>query len=404
MAPFAPEPTDQHESEEFARLLAASETETLQLQPGQSLEATVVKLTSEWVFLDTGRKGEGVLDRKELTAEDGGSVVVAEGDRIKVFFLGMNSGEMRFTTRLGRGSGAPAQLEEAWRNAVPVEGAVEKEIKGGFEIRLAGSTRAFCPYSQFDLRRIDDAAAQIGKTFVFRITQFGENGRNLVVSRRVLLEEEARKRAAALRETLRVGAIVHGTITSLRDFGAFIDVGGIEGLIPISEIAWGRIDHPSDLLAVGASVDVAVKSLDWEKKRFSFSLRETLADPWGQIAERYPVGSYQVGKVSRLTPFGAFVTIGEGVDGLLHISKLGAGRRLSHPREVLKEGETVEVQIEGIDREQRRVSLALAETTRQAAEEESTMVSFRQQAQEQSGKSMGTLGDLLRAKLDKTGR
>jgi small subunit ribosomal protein S1 len=403
MAPFAPEPSDQEESDEFAQLLASSETETLQLHPGQALEATVVKLTTEWVFLDTGRKGEGVLDRKELLAEDG-SLPVAEGDRLKVFFLGMDSGEMRFTTRLGKGGGAPAQFEEAWRSAVPVEGVVEKEIKGGFEVKLAGSTRAFCPYSQFDLHRVVDASVLLGKPFSFRITQFSENGRNLVVSRRVLLEEEAQQRAAALRETLRVGMVVRGTITSLRDFGAFIDIGGIEGLIPISEIAWGRIEHPSDLLSVGASVEVTVKSLDWEQKRFSFSLRDTLADPWSQTTERFPVGSYHTGKVSRLAPFGAFVALGEGVDGLLHISKLGAGRRLSHPREVLKEGETVEVQIEGVDREQRRISLGLAEVTRQATEEANSIASFRQQAEQQGSKSMGTLGDLLRAKLDKGGR
>ncbi|HLO27359.1 MAG TPA: S1 RNA-binding domain-containing protein [Geobacteraceae bacterium] len=193
---------------------------------------------------------------------------------------------------------------------------------------------------------------------------------------------------------------VRGTVTSIRDFGAFIDVGGVEGLIPVSEIGWGRVANVGDVLAVGQEVTVVIKKIDWENDRFSFSLKETLADPWDKVAEKFPAGSYHRGVVARLAPFGAFVTLGEGVDGLIHISKLGAGKRISHPREVLKEGEKVEVKIEAVDRENKRLSLSLADVSREEEEAAQTLETFRKSAEE-GPKGMGTLGDLLKAKMER---
>jgi small subunit ribosomal protein S1 len=190
---------------------------------------------------------------------------------------------------------------------------------------------------------------------------------------------------------------VAGTVTSLQDYGAFIDIGGLEGLLPISEIGWSRVENVRDVLSVGQQLKVVIKSIDREKERISLSLKDTLSDPWDQALDKFPEGSFHTGKVSRLAPFGAFVTLGDGVDGLIHISKLGAGKRINNPREVLKEGDVVEVKVESVNRAERRISLALAGVARAAEEEETTLAEYRLQASE-APKGMGTLGDMLQAR------
>lgn len=391
---------EENDGETFAELFEKSATRTNWLEPGQKLTARVLKVSAEWIFIDTGQKGEGVVDRKEFLDLDG-NITVKEGDSISAYFLSSSHGEMRFTTRIGGGgTTGSAQLEDAWRSGVPVEGLVEKEIKGGFEIKLGGTARAFCPFSQIALRRVDNAESLIGTRLAFRITDYAENGRNIVVSRRSLLEEEQRRLKDEAQAGIEEGMTVAGTVTSLQDFGAFVDIGGLEGLIPISEIGWSRVKDVRDVLSVGQQVQVVVKTIDREKDRISLSLKDTLADPWDQVSQQYPEGSFHTGSVSRLAPFGAFITLASGVDGLLHISKLGAGKRINHPREVLKEGEIVEVRIESFDRANRRLSLALAGVARAAEEEEATLAEFRRQASEAPA-GMGTLGDLLQARMNK---
>ena len=369
------------------------------LKPGEKVNARVLKVTAEWVFLDTAQKGEGVVDRKELTDLDG-NLTVKEGDNIAVYFLSSSRGEMRFTTKVGSGAAGNSQLEEAYQAGVPVEGVVEKEIKGGYEVKLAGSTRSFCPYSQMSLRRTENPEAFVGNRFQFRITEYAERGRNIIVSRRAILEEEQRRLREEATSNLSEGMTVTGTVTSLRDFGAFVDIGGIEGLIPISEMGWTRVKDVRDVLSVGENVKVVVKSIDREKERISLSLKDTLADPWEEVAQKFPEGSFHTGTVARLTPFGAFVTLASGVDGLIHISKLGAGKRINHPREVVNEGESVEVKVEGVDRAARRISLALAGAARAADEEASTLAAFRNQSAE-APQGMGTFAELLKKKSEK---
>jgi small subunit ribosomal protein S1 len=390
---------EDNDGESFAELFEKSAKKTNWLEPGQKLTARVLKVSAEWIFIDTGQKGEGVVDRKELLDLDG-NITVKEGDNITAYFLSSNHGEMRFTTRIGSGTSGSTQLEDAWRSGVPVEGLVEKEIKGGFEIKLGGTARAFCPFSQVALRRVDNAESLIGTRLAFRITDYAENGRNIVVSRRSLLEEEQRLLKEEAQSGIEEGMTVAGTVTSLQDFGAFVDIGGLEGLIPISEIGWSRVKDVCDVLSVGQQVQVVVKAVDREKDRISLSLKDTLTNPWDQVEQQYPEGSFHTGSVSRLAPFGAFVTLASGVDGLLHISKLGAGKRINHPREVLKEGENVEVRIESFDRANRRLSLALAGVARAAEEEEATLAEFRRQSSEAPA-GMGTLGDLLQARINK---
>ncbi|ACM21880.1 RNA-binding S1 domain protein [Geotalea daltonii FRC-32] len=387
--------------ESFADLFEKSFSAQTRLEPGQKIDAKIMKISGDWIFLDTGRKGEGVLEKKELLNADG-EVTVKEGETITTWFLGMVNNELRFTTKLGSGAAGKSQLEDAWRNGIPVDGHVEKEVKGGFEVKISGSVRAFCPYSQIAMRRLDNGADVIGKHLSFRITEYGENGRNLVLSHRAILEEEAAKQKEAQKEILKEGMTVRGTITSIRDFGAFVSIGSIEGLLPISELGWTRVKDVSEVLSVGQNVEVVVKQIDWEHDRISFSLKDTLADPWDNVAANYPEGSFHRGQVARLAQFGAFVTLASGIDGLIHISKLGAGKRINHPREVLKEGETVEVKVESVDRENRRLSLSLAEVSRAAEEEERTIEDFRRSSAESATKTMGTLGDLLKTKLEKT--
>jgi small subunit ribosomal protein S1 len=390
---------EEPESEEsFAEMLEQSLLGAKELKPGQKVEAKVLQIGPQWVFLDVGQKGEGVLDVKELQDEEG-KVAVAAGDKLTAYFLSAAGGELRFTTRLGAGAAGAAQLEEAWRSGIPVEGRLEKEVKGGYEVRLAGGLRAFCPFSQLGLRREDFPETIAGQTRSFKVIQFGEQGRNIVVSHRAILEEERALQREALKGTLEEGMVVKGRVTSLRDFGAFVDIGGIEGLLPISEISYSRIEDISQVLQVGQELEVAVKKLDWEANRFSFSLRDTLADPWQKVGSVYVEGGTCTGTVARLTPFGAFVTLEDGIDGLVHISKLGAGRRLKHPGEVLKDGQQLTVTIEKIDREARRISLVPVGTAQEAEKAEAAVKAPASYSDKPAGQGMGTLGDMLKKQL-----
>ena len=378
--------------ENFAELLERSLARPSRLEPGEKIEAKILKIGAEWVFLDVGQKGEGVLDIKELLDADG-RLTVSVGDRVHAYFLGRDEGELRFTTRIGGGASGTAQLEQAWEGGIPVEGRLEQEIKGGYEVKLPGGVRAFCPFSQLGLGRQQSPGEAIGQTLSFRITQFGEKGRNIVVSHRAILEEERRRQREALKKTLREGMIVQGKVTNIAAFGAFVDIGGIEGLLPISELGWGRTQNVSDVLQLHQNVEVEIKSLDWEKERFTFSLRSTLADPWARVGTAYTRGSTHTGTVARLAPFGAFITLEEGIDGLLHISKIGEGRRINHPREVLREGQKLAVTVEEIDPERRRLSLSLA--AQGPGEADTAAYVNRPPA------SMGTFGELLKEGLEK---
>ncbi len=385
--------------ESFADLFEKSFKKQVRLEPGQMVEAVIVKISGDWIFLDLGGKGEGYLDKKEMTDESG-NLKVKEGDTVRAYFVSSEYNEMHFTTKIGSGPGRQAQMEDAWRNHIPVEGTISKEMKGGFEVKIGGSVRAFCPFSQSGIRREENQADYIGKSLSFKIIEYGEDGRNIVLSRKVILEEERRKKKQELKTALQEGMKVTGKVTSIQKFGAFVDIGGIEGLLPVSEIAWSRTEKVGDILSVGQEVEVIIKKIDWDLERFSFSLKDALPDPWDRVADAYPVGSFHSGTVSRLAPFGAFVTLKEGVDGLLHISKLVSGRRISHPREVLKEGQSVEVKIEAYDAAQRKLSLSLAEISREEEEAAATLKDYQKKAAA-APKAMGSLGDLLKEKMGK---
>jgi len=379
----------------FAEMFEASlSTVGQQLEPGKKIEATILQIGSDWTFLDVGQKGEGVLSTAELLNNDG-ELQYAAGDTISAYFLSRAGGELRFTTKIGGSGSGTEQLENAYQSGIPVDGTIEKEIKGGFEVKLAGNVRAFCPFSQTGLRQAEPADL-IGQSLSFKITQFSERGRNIVVSHRAILDEEREQLRVSLRETLKEGMVVKGTVTNIRDFGAFLDIGGIEGLLPISEISYGRVENIEEILSVGQELEVAVKRIDWDNNKFSFSLRDTQADPWNKVGSIYQVGKQYPGKVSRLAQFGAFVTLEDGIDGLLHISKLGEGKRIRHPQDVVSVGQQLQVVVEKIDQDERRISLALA-----GQQNEFEETSYSDQAASSAG--LGTLGDLLKASQQKKG-
>ncbi|PIE55810.1 MAG: 30S ribosomal protein S1 [Desulfobulbus propionicus] len=380
--------------ERFEDLLDENSVKQKRLTPGDRVQATIAGISGESIFLDIGGKSEGVLDAAELRGEDG-TVDAEPGDTLSVYFLAQRNGELIFTARLGAGQTTPREIEDAYHSGIPVKGQVTEEVKGGFSVSVAGQ-RCFCPYSQMDIRRIESAEEYLEKTFDFRVIEFGNSGRNIIVSARAILEEQREQARQHLIDVLHVGDRVSGVVTSLRDFGAFVDLGGVDGLIPISELAWGQTERVTDVLSLGQKVDVVIKSLDWDRDRISLSLRDTLENPWDSVMTSFPVGSHHVGRVSRLAQFGAFVTLTPGVDGLLHISKLGAGRRIVHPREVLETGQEISVRIENIDQEKQRISLAPEDYAR---EETDADAEHQLPPATTMNTSMGTLGDLLKAQL-----
>ncbi|MGZ3578162.1 MAG: 30S ribosomal protein S1 [Syntrophales bacterium] len=392
-----------NEEKSFAELFGETEVRKDFLEPGQKIEAVIVKITQDWIFLDLGGKSEGYLDRKEL-ADENGNLSVKEGDCIEAYFLSSRHNEKLFTTRIGAGDSARIHIEEVWRSGIPIEGVVEREIKGGFEIKLAGDMRGFCPYSQIDIRRAENAKDYVGRRLPFRITEYEERGRNIILSARAILEEQKKKDEEARKAELHEGMLVKGTVVSIRDFGAFLDIGGLQGLLPISEIGWDRVEDIYARLSVGQTFDVVIAKMDPQNNRVSFSLKQTLSDPWNEAEAKYPEGTFHTGTVVRLMKFGAFVNLGPGVDGLLHISKLGKGKRIVHPSDVVKEGQVIEVRIDTIDKEQKRISLSIPEA--EAPDDAARKIEKKSadDSQEYVGEapvSLGSLGDIMKRNVGK---
>jgi len=277
-----------NKEESFAELFEKSFKKQGKLEPGQVVEAQIVKISSDWIFLDLGGKGEGYLDKKEMM-NDTGELTVKEGETVRAYFISAENNEMHFTTKVGSGPGKQTQLEDAWRSGIPIDGTVVKEMKGGFEIKIAGSVRAFCPYSQMGLRREEQQVEYAGRSLPFIIIEYAENGRNIVVSRKPILEKERQGKVDELKATLKEGMKVKGTVISIQKFGAFVNIGGVEGLLPVSEIAWSRTEKVSDILSIGQTVEVIIKKLDWQQNRFSFSLKDAMPDPWERVGDTFPI-------------------------------------------------------------------------------------------------------------------
>ncbi len=381
--------------EKFTDLFQAKTVTRPALKPGDRVQAVIAAINGENIFIDVGVKSEGLLNAGEVRDENG-ELSVSVGDTIDVFLRSARGGEMTFTTRIGSGQVSSQELEDAFHSGIPVQGKVQEEIKGGFAVTVAGQ-RGFCPYSQMDIRRIENAEEYIEQTLTFKIIEFGNRGKNIILSARALLEEQRLEAREKLKETLEEGMQVPGTVMSIRDFGAFVDIGGVDGLIPVSELAWGQTERVEDVVHIGQQVEVQLKRLDWDNDKISLSLRETTPNPWDEVTEKYPLGSTHMGVVSRLAAFGAFITLEPGVDGLLHISKMGGGRRINHPREIMEPGQEFTIKIDGVEQEKKRISLIPDDYTKEEQSDEK----FVPRSSESIPQSMGTFGDLLKTQIKK---
>jgi small subunit ribosomal protein S1 len=371
---------------------------------GDKVRGTVVAVGEEQVFIDLGGKSEGIMDPAALRGQDG-VLTVAVGDTVEAVVTGIDeeSGALFLGDQKGRHLHGTEELEQAYRERLPVQGRVTGAIKGGLEVQIAGH-RAFCPASQIDIRFVEDLSEFVGQHLDFRITKL-EGGRklNLVVSRRTILEEQQRTEAEALRARLVEGAVLTGTVRSIKDYGVFVDLGGIEGMIHISELAFHRVQHPSELLGEGQQVEVAVLRIEQtgdpkRPEKIALSMRALARDPWTDVPNRYPVGTRVQGKVTRLQGFGAFVELAPGVEGLVHISELGTGRRVNHPNEVLTSGQQVEAVVLDLDLEKKRIGLSLDEA--KTAEAGVDLGAYAAPAKTEEG-NVGSFGALLKESMKK---
>jgi small subunit ribosomal protein S1 len=345
----------------FASYFESTLSKMEKLKPGQQIETEIVSISNDCIFLQLSGKSEGVLDRAELTDADG-KLTVKEGDTVKVFFRDAKNGEMHFTTRIAGESAGASALENAFKNGIPVDGLVEKEIKGGYEVKI-GETRAFCPFSQMGARRTEDSAQYVGKRLTFKIQEFKDRGRSILVSNRAILEEERKEQLEELKKTLHEGMTVKGTIKSIQDFGAFVDLDGVQALLPVSEISRSRVEDIHAVLAVGQEIEADLIRVDWKTERLTLSMKSREADPWANVREKYLKDSKHTGTVVRIADFGAFVSLESGVDGLIHISEMRGEDKFGNPKVMVKAGDTVVVRVLDVDVSKRRISLKPASST-----------------------------------------
>ena len=352
-------PVEEEVEEDFETLFAESSEKRGQMntdfQVGDQITGIIAAITEETVFVDLGSKSEGSLSRGEFVDSEG-ELSVSVGDEITAFVSDMRHG-IELTTALGGGQHSAEQLQQAYESKIPVEGKVTGFNKGGLEVTVAGS-KAFCPGSQVEQGFVAEFGEYVGQTFNFRITRM-EGTRNIVLSRRILLEELSAELAEETKAKLKEGAILKGRVRSIQDFGAFVDLGGVDGLVHASEISWEGGSDPTSLLSMGETVEVRVMSIDLEADRISLSIKRVQNDPWASASPLSMEGQTRQGTVRKLESYGAFVDVGGGLEGLLHISEM-SNRRINHPREVVSVGDKIDVTILEVDQKSQRLSLSMS--------------------------------------------
>ncbi|MDX1454063.1 MAG: 30S ribosomal protein S1 [Gammaproteobacteria bacterium] len=345
-------------SESFAELLEQSLNQET-LKPGALLNAQVVEIRGDVVIVNAGLKSEGVIPIEQFQTENG-ELSVKEGDDIEVALDAVEDGFGE--TRLSREKAVRARswnrLEEAFDAGEIVKGYISGKVKGGFTVDI-DEVRAFLPGSLVDVRPVRDTAYLEGKELEFKVIKLDRKRNNVVVSRRAVVEEEYSEEREKLLEKLQEGIVVKGIVKNLTDYGAFVDLGGIDGLLHITDMAWKRVKHPSEVVNVGDEIDVKVLKFDRERNRVSLGLKQLGDDPWESIARRYPVGARMFGRVTNLADYGSFVEIEEGVEGLVHVSEMDWTNKNVNPGKVVQIGDEVEVMVLDIDEERRRISLGM---------------------------------------------
>ena len=341
--------------EDFAAMFEAS-LKPKRFEKGQTIEGTIVAIGPEVAFVNVGGKGEAIIEIDELKDAEG-DLEVAVGDRIQAVVISTVGG-LTLSRRLARGAATQRQLEDAFHTGLPVEGRVERALKGGYEVRIARQ-RAFCPFSQIDIVRTDPSAHE-GQVYAFRIIEYKEGGKNLVVSRRALLEDEQRANAAKVRRSIVAGAVMTGRVTSVREFGAFVDLGGgVQGLLHVSEMGWSRVSDTSRVVKPGEEITVKVLRVDDDQTKISLGLKQLTTDPWSRVHATYEIGQVVSGRVTRLAEFGAFVELEPGVEGLAHASTFAPRGRSEGWSTMVTAEMTAAFEILSIDLETKRIGLAL---------------------------------------------
>ena len=348
----------QQETESFAELFAAQEAPGSHLSPGQRVKATIVAITNDTVFVSTGSKVDGIVERSEL--EENGELPCAVGDQLDLYVITVSPQEVRLSKMMS-GAGGLMALEDARDAALPVEGKVKALVKGGFAVEIM-KRRAFCPLGQIDLRPADNPESFIGQTLPFLITKLEKSGHNIVVSRRILLEQAQAESRDAFLATVSDGSVLEGTVSRLAPFGAFVELApGVEGLIHVSELSWSRVGQPDEAVSTGDRLRVKILSIAPSDKgvRISLSARQVTEDPWKDINGRLTEGEVVSGKVVRNAAFGSFVEVLPGIEGLIHLSELSYDRQVRKPDDIVTVGETVSVRIKGLELDKKRLSLSL---------------------------------------------
>jgi small subunit ribosomal protein S1 len=337
------------------------------VRPGQVLTGKVVFVGSEGVAVDIGAKTEGIIPFNQLTekplSDEELKGLLKPGDEVRVQVLKVDpeTGQILLSRKKVEAAERWDRIRELYEKGEPVTVTVKEKVKGGVVAELDG-VRAFIPASQLDLRRIPNLDAYVGQQILAKIIELNRKKGQVLLSRRAVLEEEQKKAKEAFFQSLEPGQVVEGTVVDVTDFGAFVNLGPVDGLVHRSEITWGRFNHPREVLHKGQKVRAQVVSVDPEKERVNLSIKALIPDPWSTVAEKYPVGTRVRGKVVGLTPFGAFVEVEPGLEGLIHISELSWTKRPKHPSEVVKEGDEVEAVVLRLDPAERRLSLGLKQT------------------------------------------
>jgi small subunit ribosomal protein S1 len=381
------------EEEDFEAMFEAS-ARAKRVEKGQTIEGTLVSIGAEVALVDVGGKSEAVIDIDELKDHEG-NLEVHVGDHIQAVVVS-TAGGLTLSRRLALGAATARQLEDAFQAGLPVEGRVERAVKGGYEVRI-GRQRAFCPLSQIDVVRNTEPAQHEGRVYKFRIVEYKEAGRNVVLSRRALLEEEQRASAEEIRKTIVEGAVVSGRVASVRDFGAFVDLGGgIQGLLHVSEMGWARVSDPLQVVKPGDEITVIVLRVDADKQKISLGLRQLMADPWSKVADAYQAGQLRSGRVTRVADFGAFVELEPGIEGLVPLTESGVARD-GDVKKAFPVGMPIDVVVSEVDAAARRIRLSV--TAVQKMREADEVREYTERTDVTPSEGFGSLAGKLRDAL-----
>jgi len=343
-------------STDFAEMLDGA-TGGANIREGTIVKGRVVRLTDDQVIVDIGHKSEGEVPLSEFYGPEGLKVKV--GDEVEVYLdtFEDNEGELVLSRERAEMLRAWDRISDAYDKDETVEGVIMARVKGGLSVDIG--VKAFLPGSQVDLRPVRNLDKLIGNNLAFKIIKFNKKRGNIVLSRRILLERDREKLRATTLENLQEGAILRGIVKNITDYGAFIDLGGIDGLLHITDMSWGRVGHPSELFKVNDEIDVVVLKYDQATERVSLGHKQLLADPWTTVMDRFPAGARMAGKVVSLTDYGAFIELEPGVEGLIHVSEMSWSKRVKHPSKILNVGDSVDAMVLGVDPAARRISLGL---------------------------------------------